>query len=479
MKKTLTLFAAILLVASVAKAQTMNVTTGQVTYVYPAEVTGEMTFANGSTLTIGQKTYDLGSLSTITVDDSETLTNQVLINYQNGNALVKADGNIAHLLTISVNGGHVSIAQSADVEEEITYTLSGSSTDGELLLTGDFKTTVELSNLTLNNPSGAAITVDNGKRIKVKVEGTNTLTDGANGSQNACFYIDGHAEFSGNGTLNISGNTKHALSIDEYMETKKTTINVLSAVSDGLHLSQYFLMESGTINVNSTGDAIDLGAKKKTSDFNGQVFINGGTLNLTATGTASKGLKADSLVTITDGNITITTTGAAVYDATEADISSAAALKTTGALTISGGTINLTSTGAGGKGINVDEDFNMTGGKLYVTTTGAVYAYGGDDTKPQGVKSDGNIRLSGGEAYVCASEDSGTPFKTDFNFTVTGATVMGVGGKKCEPTSTAQTYLNYKDVNVKGGQTLSYNGVTYTVPTIYNNSSAKILVSKP
>ena len=116
---------------------------------------------------------------------------------------------------------------------------------------------------------------------------------------------------------------------------------------------------------------------------------------------------------------------------------------------------------------------------MTVVTTGSVYKSGEDDTKPQGIKSDGNITLSGGKVLSCASSNSGTAFKTDFYVYTNGATVMGIGGKASTPSSlSTHEFTKYKDVNVAAGSTVSYDGVTFKVPEIYKNSSAKILVSK-
>ena len=56
---------------------------------------------------------------------------------------------------------------------------------------------------------------------------------------------------------------------------------------------------------------------------------------------------------------------------------------------------------------------------------------------------------------------------------------MGIGGKASTPSTLSTSSFNkYKDVNVTAGSTVSYDGVSFTVPAIYSNSSAKILVSK-
>lgn len=481
---TLLFIVAFAMASTKAPAQTLNVNVGTVTYSHNAAATGDMLFTNGTTLTIEGKAYNMADVASIEVNNDVVDDNTVAITYSGETAAVTVAGNIARLLTVSLQGAHVSVIQSNDLQQEVNYTLTGTSSNGSLFMDGAFKANFTLQNLALTNPSGAAIDIEDGKKIDITLVGTNTLSDGAGGAQNACFYINGHPEFKGTGTLNIAARTKHALSADEYMTLTSGAINVTEAVGDGLHISQYFKMDGGSVSITSTGDGIDVGFKgvnKGTKDQytnNGFVFLNGGTLSVNVAGEASKGLKADSSFVMTGGNVDITTSGNAVYDATENDLSSASALKTDGAFSLSAGTLKLTSSGKGGKGLNATGNINITGGKLNVVTTGATYTYSSSlDTKPHGVKTDGVITISGGEAYVAASADSGTAFKHELGFAVNGGTLLGIGGKKSTVKSGTQGFKNYTSQNIKPNTTVTYNGVSYTVPSNYTNSSAYVVVS--
>lgn len=97
----------------------------------------------------------------------------------------------------------------------------------------------------------ASSVTNNSKRINIKVMTgtTNTLTDATSGSQKGCLYVKGHPEFKQKGTLNIYGNAKHGIKAGEYVSIKNATINVLKAGGDGLNCTQYFLMESGELNI--------------------------------------------------------------------------------------------------------------------------------------------------------------------------------------------------------------------------------------
>ena len=62
-----------------ATGQTLNVKVGNVTYQFPANQTGEITYANGETLTIMGKTFTLADISSMTVDNSEVTDNQCTV----------------------------------------------------------------------------------------------------------------------------------------------------------------------------------------------------------------------------------------------------------------------------------------------------------------------------------------------------------------------------------------------------------------
>ena len=132
---------------------------------------------------------------TVTPTTDSTQDNRVMVVYNGTSAAVTVSQNILSKITVLQSGAHVSITQSDDVADEITYNLSGSSSDGGFYMSGNYKATVELNGLTLTNVSatysGAAVHVQNGKRIDVKVVTgtTNTLRDASTGSQKGCLYM--------------------------------------------------------------------------------------------------------------------------------------------------------------------------------------------------------------------------------------------------------------------------------------------------
>ena len=425
----------LLAINELLSAQTLNIQHGQVTYQFPAEQAGVMNYTNGTELTVIGKTFALAEGMNMYVNEASVEDNTVAVVYNGNTAAIAVAGNIAKYLTISVTGAHVNIAQSDEVAEEITYTLSGSSEDGEFYLSGSYKSTIELNGLTLTNTnpvtSGAAVHIQNGKRIKVKVlDGTtNNLVDCANGSQKGAFYVKGHPEFSKSGVLNVISNLKHAIKSGEYIELKEATLNVTSAQGDGINCAQYFLMKSGKININGvTDDGIqcdiddtDTGSTGETTDHededSGNIYIEGGSITMNIAGKAAKGIKSEGDIIISGGTIDVTTTGHGKWDDEDFKTKAAACLSSDAKVIISGGTLTLTSTGSGGKGINCDAAFELSGGYVTVATTGALYYNNGTSentnytgntdnidsdyhSSSKGVKADGAITITGGRISV-------------------------------------------------------------------------------
>ena len=495
MKKVYTLLMALLLTIA-ATAQTLSVQVGSVTYQFPAAQTGEMTYSDGTTLTIMGKTFTLSDITKMVIDDTAVTDGQVKVDYEGTTALVTVAGNIAQYVTPTVSGAHVSIAQSDDLAKEITYTLSGTSTDGEFYMSGNYKATIEFNGLTLTNTtpvfSGAAVHIQNGKRIKVKVctDTNNTLTDAASGSQKGCLYIKGHAEIAQKGTLNIIGNVKHGIKTSEYITLKNAVINVTKAVGDGISCEQFFQMASGTINIQGVGDDgiqcdvedATTGSTGETTDHEGEdsgnIYIEGGSLTVKVTAAAAKGLNSEGDMRISGGEATITTSGGGLWDSSKSKTKASACLSADGAMTISGGTMSLTSTGAGGKGISVDGALVANGGAVTIKTSGnAVVAsktgtlsvvsnsrtldnYDSDHkSSPKGIKADGAITISD-EAVI--------------SVTTTGAGGEGIESKTSIDITGGQTTVNAKDDGINASYSTSTGGtgnLTISGGYVYSRST--------
>lgn len=258
-----------------------------------------------------------GTLSMSAIED-----NTVEVIFNGTSATVNIANNISSYVTNqSGSSSHVKLVQSesfsginasADNEDgEIIYVLSGSTSNGEFYLEGAFKCTVELSGVSITNPSGPAINVQNGKRVSVSIKKstTNTLTDGANEDYNGAFHSKGHTKFKGKGTLNVVGNSKHGIYSKEYLEIKNCNINITKAVKDGIHCKEYFFMESGNVSISGAGDdgiQVELSGNASTGvmpqheeEDSGNFYMANGTL--TISDYEGKAIVADGTITYSGG----------------------------------------------------------------------------------------------------------------------------------------------------------------------------------
>ena len=397
--KRFLLFTAAVLTAAALSAQTLNVHCGPVTVAVPAGDMGIVYGGRTDTLAIAGVPYAIAEIDSITVTQDDVVPATVFVNYADTAVSVLISGDIAPYVAASCIGTDVTLTADSALMEEVTYVLSGSAV-GSFTQTGAYKCTVKLNGLTLTGGSGPAIDIQNGKRISVLLaDGTeNTLADAAGGLQKACFYVKGHAEFSGGGTLNITGNTRHAYASNEYTSLESVftgTINVLGAVGDGLNTDQYFEQHSGTVNISGcAGDGIDAGITGNAADeLNGQMLISGGsiTIDLGAAGDV-KGLKCDSTLTLT------------------------------------GGTVRVTGTGAGQKGVKTGTDLfvNSVSGTppaVSIYLTGGIYHKGElDEAKTRGFKVNRNFTFDGGTIDITAIGNKAKPVVVDQTYTyVSGA----------------------------------------------------------
>lgn len=354
--------------------------------------TTEMPFSDdGSTFTVGDLTFDTSTI------DSITVVHTVYVTFSGETATV--DLGHAPDVVATTDGAHVSIV-STNTKNELEFVLQGESSQGSLTYTGSLKCKFYLNGLNLTSDRGAAIDIQCGKRVDlILVSGTdNYLTDAAGGTQKAALYCKGHLEVEGSGSLTVKGNTKHAIASKEYMQLKKSTgsITVTGAVSDAMHVGQYFLMSGGSLNLTGQGgDGLQVEVITLSDDVtpdpdkedNGQMYIKGGTITIEAAADDVKGIKVP------------------------------------GNLTVSGGTFQLVASGNGSKGISVagnmlvNEDDNTT--LMRIRATGGMYEdpETEEESRCMGIKVTGNLTVNAGTIQVSNTGSGSRGIKIDGTYT--------------------------------------------------------------
>ena len=326
------------------------------------------------------------------------------------------DGTTSGITTINItyNGTSVSVTgdtngyvttSGADVTvnatnstDSLVLVLSGSTTDGQLLIFREKQFGIKLNGVSINNNDGPAINNQCSKALYLDVADgtTNTLTDGSSYNENVSYqqkgtlFSEGQMYFLGTGTLRVVGNCKNAIACDDYIVIDEATIYANTTTGNGIKV-------------------------------NDGLWINGGALNIGVTADGARGIKCDSTVTISGGSTIITTSGDCVYDNDEQDYSSAACIKCDYDFTMTAGSLTMNSAGDGGKGLNCSTKVMFSGGTLKATTTGS-----NNNGKPKAVKGDQGIIVSGGtfkanvdKSWAC---DNGTDSETpEEHLTVQGS----------------------------------------------------------
>nr|MCR5732906.1 carbohydrate-binding domain-containing protein [Sphaerochaetaceae bacterium] len=297
-------------------------------------------------------------LSTPSIDSEEITTSGVELS--SGITAKLAKSSKPAYLTVDTSG------YDGNVELNISGTLSnyGLKIDGN----ASYCVTLNLSDVTIESANTPCIKVSDITKSYIVFDGTNTLTDGrsygtgyskAEGTDYYTSSYDGDIEdgaeetqtwalgddakgtifskfpliFSGDGTLSVTQNYKHAIYSKDYIKVNSGTINTASTGGrNGFQSVNGFIMNGGKITINGSGTNIDnesRGIVVEGSDENssyageGYILINDGTLTIN---TYSKGITAKwdidedyttsstdddpyPAVLINGGTITVTTTG--------------------------------------------------------------------------------------------------------------------------------------------------------------------------
>ena len=399
--------------------QTMWVHTGHVHWAYNTETVGTMPYSSASLLTVLEKGFTLADVDSVTVASETFADDNVLVKYNNNVADVYVAGNIANHITAEVTGARVAVMQDADVATEYTYTLQGTSTSGCFYHAGSYKMTLALNGVNLTNPDSAAINIQNSKRIAVQlVDGTtNTLADGANNTKKAAFLV----------TITIVSAVADAINVAQYFQMNGGTINIQSCGDDGIQV-----------------DAEDTANPEE----DGHVLIKGGTLTINASAAGTKCIKAEGNVDIEGGTLTLKHTGIPVWDAEDSKIKEPTGIGTDRNLTVNGAeaVINITMTGNGARGMKCDSTMTCTAGNIDINCSGGDWAYSTVDTssvkcakadyafilngasmkcttvkdEAVGVHSEGTVLISDG-TLTLNTYDHG--IKSDYDMEITGGTI--------------------------------------------------------
>lgn len=408
---------------------------------------------------------------------------------------------------VKVSGSTVTITEAG------TYVLSGTLTDGQIIIDAGDEDDVRLvlENVSITCTTTAPVYAKNADKVIISlpentestVTDTVTGTDG-NDALTAAIFAKCDLSVNGTGTLNVNANANDGITSEDKLKITGGVLNITSA-DDGLVGKDAVLIKDGTVHITASGNGIK---STKSEADKGYVYIGGGTVNITA---EQDGIQAETSVLISAGEVKVTAgggsangeqkTGNAMFGGAQSTttdetlsakgIKAEAALDITGGtvtvdsadntltiedgtivveescegleaidLTINGGTIDVTASddGLNAAGSSVDGGFGTAGADTLTVNGGTLTVNASGD----GLDSNGTLTINGGTVYVSGptSDGNGT-FDCDGVFTINGGVVLGTGSSGMLKTSTTDSKQNTISVSCTGsaGDTVEVKGM--------------------
>lgn len=397
--------------------------------------------------------------TTIINDSVAVDTTSMISIVWNGTSVTVTNPYASDGITITTDGGHVTVKSTTTELENVVYNLSGSSSDGWLLF-NKLSTPVilRLNGVDLTSHGVAAINIDKNQNAIVHlVEGTyNSFADADSNVDKAVFYGKGNLTVQGSGTLSVTSDYANGLQGKRgvIVNGGNTTITVTADTKKGIKSDMDFVMNGGTLDITASGsvvidtsDTYETGydfsycTGIKTGDIDegteGNIIVNGGDLTVScpASNAGGRCLSSDYDIIFNGGNTVLTTAGAGLAvggtGTSALEGYACACISADSNIVINAGHIDARSTGKGGRGLKADG--NLIVGSVgaddeliyvYVQTSGApVNAVNGggpggpgggssvDYFKglPKAIKIEGNIYFNSGHVGAYCAQTSGDP----------------------------------------------------------------------
>ena len=215
--------------------------------------------------------------------ENYTFTEKVTIDFGNDGAPTISNSLEGSGVAVTTDGANVTVVSTTD--ENVEYTLTGTTSSGSLKIYSDKKFKLTLSGINMTSVNQPAINIQSSKRAYVVLsEGTsNSLTDSGeydtDRDQNSdgedrkgTLFSEGQLIISGNGSLKVNAFVKHAIATDEYLRIRQGNISIYADNADGIHVKEYLWVENGTISIEAKSDGIQC--------TKGYITIDAGTLQI-------------------------------------------------------------------------------------------------------------------------------------------------------------------------------------------------------
>lgn len=305
--------------------------------------------------------------------------------------------------SVEIDGDTITISQ------EGVYVVSGNLSNGQIVVDNedeDAKIQIVLDNVSIINSSSACIYVKAADKVFIttKEGSTNTLTvTGAyeaidENNIDAVIFSKDDLVINGSGTLNIEANYGHGIVSKDDLKVTGGTLNV-NAAEHGLSGKDSVRITSATINITANEDGIHSSNEDDENTTAGYIYVADGTITVSA---GDDGMHADLETRIDGGTVTVSDS----YEGLEGQL-----------VVVCGGdiTVNASDDGinAGGGADASGTTSGFGGGRDMFSASNVdckLYIYGGNinvNSKGDGIDSNGDLYIYGGEIYVDGPENDG------------------------------------------------------------------------
>lgn len=217
------------------------------------------------------------------------------------------DGSSCDNTSVAIDG------QTITITEEGTYLLSGSLSNGSVVVATDENVKVRLifNGVVINNDSSAAIYVQSADKVFITLvpDSENMLSNGGtyetvdDNNIDSVIFSKSDLTLNGSGSLTVTAEAGHGIvSKDDLVITGGTY--AITAASQGLSGKDSIRILDGDFAITSGKDALH--SENEDNAEKGFVYIAGGNFNLTA---SVDGISASGNMTLLDGTYTMTTGG--------------------------------------------------------------------------------------------------------------------------------------------------------------------------
>ena len=332
---------------------------------------------------------------------------------------------------VSIEPGVVTITEAG------TYTITGAY-QGQLVVDAgdDAQVTLIFDDVSIDNAAGPAVLLSSADGVEVQLAAgsQNSISDAAtyaeDADEDAALFSHVDLNITGDGSLEVTGNGSDGIASKDDLVITGGSLTV-TAADDGLRGKDALVITGGDVDVTSIGDGLKTTNEDEAD--RGYFLISDGNVTIEA---GDDGIDVISDALFSGGTVTVTGSvegveaqnilvGGGILDVTSSDdglnatVGSTTTEETADAATAAPGAGQMGGASMGDDGSNLV----LYGGSVTI------------DAQGDGIDSNGNLTISGGEITVFGTSSGGNgAFDVNGTFTLSGGDVLALSAGQMEQT---------------------------------------------